>query len=467
MKKWFLVLVLLQISCDEVEPEHKFMNSNTEVNEWSNITIQKIQEACNQEVIQNHGGYYTFSKDQELIVVGYVVSNDYGGNFYKKLVVQDHPNDPQFGLEILIDQSSLFEQFDFGRKVNINLSGLTVTLLDGEDNQPFDNHPDKYILGIQQGDEVVAIPNYLIDTHLKRTSEIVDIKPKVITFNEINSHVNTFVTLDNMQFDEEELGKTFSGEAYDRYDGLRKVNSCDSGLSLLMQTSVYADFKSSLLPQGNGKIQGVLTKDYYAEQLVLVLNEPSNIQFTSDSRCDKLKYNCPSFTHVDEVTLLEDFDDKSIDDLIAQGWVFKNSYGGEEVFELKKKSGNQYLEASAYGSYEVPMESWVVTPKFDLQVGSLFSFETVFGYYNGDVLEVFVSEDFQGEIETATWQQLDVDLPKGPASGYATQAKNSGWIDLSCLQENYVIGFRYLGYDPVMTTTVRLDNIQIGKRTGD
>jgi len=82
----------------------------------------------------NGNSAYTYEAEgptvSEKYTVGYVVSSDEGGNFYKQLVIQDAPENPTAAIVVQVDKNPLFTQYEFGRKVFVKLNGLTV----GESN---------------------------------------------------------------------------------------------------------------------------------------------------------------------------------------------------------------------------------------------------------------------------------------------------------------------------------------------
>ena len=59
----------------------------------------------------------------------------------------------------------------------------------------------------------------------------------------------------------------------------RQLESCIDGFTTMLSTSTYSDFKSLLLPRGIGSITGVLTRNFYDEHFVIVLNSPEGLNF--------------------------------------------------------------------------------------------------------------------------------------------------------------------------------------------
>ena len=70
-----------------------------EPNIVANSSISAVKAALKQEFITNNNLTYTFREGDELYLEGYVISSDAAGNFYKKLVLQDLPENPTAGIE--------------------------------------------------------------------------------------------------------------------------------------------------------------------------------------------------------------------------------------------------------------------------------------------------------------------------------------------------------------------------------
>ena len=98
-----------------------------------------------------------------------------------------------------------------------------------------------------------------------------------------------------MQFDinlvREENRFSFASNVVDQYDGQRQLMSCASGSTSFLSTSTFSDFKSLLLPAGSGTIEGILSRDFYDEHYVLVINTPDALNM-NDERCDPVYLDC-------------------------------------------------------------------------------------------------------------------------------------------------------------------------------
>src|SRR5690606_28510017 len=216
-----------------------------------------------------------FNEGEDVYIEGYVVSSDQSGNFFEELIIQNKVDDsnpdedPRLGIRLDINVGSLSDTYEFGRKVYVRLSGLTI----GESNG---------VLTIAKGEDqrLEQIQEFEYRNIVIRTSEVVEITPKTTSLIDISqADENTLIQLNNMQLNRFELGATFAGEAIDEFDGFRILESCDSGISIFMQTSTYADFKSLIVPQNKGHVVGIYSRDYGDDFNVLILNSATNINF--------------------------------------------------------------------------------------------------------------------------------------------------------------------------------------------
>lgn len=446
-----------------------------EPNITTDITVAKIQTDLIQEFNNTGKTSYTYRvNDTPTYAIGYVVSSDAAGNFYKKLIVQDAIENPTAGIEILVNESSLSETYSIGTKVYIKLDGLTVNYDDGEsatrinpnlwDASGNPTTPGTYRLGfIDHTGQIVEIPSTTYRSIIVRSSEIVAMVPTPIQFGRIEQkHVNTLVQVDNIQFEKNQLGKTFSNELNDSFDGFRTLIECESLTTLFLQTSTFASFGSNQIPPGKGNAQLILSKDYYANFFVLIASSPDALNFTDSNRCDPPVLECNADNVGGDVLIFEENYD-SLSSLSNSEWTNVNINGGSNLFSLRNFSGNSYVQASAYNSNESPLEIWLVSPKIDLEnsTDEVLTFDTKTGYNNGAALTAWVSSDFNRDPSTATWLQLDAIIAEGPQNRYEANFTNSGAINLSCLSGEVHIAFRYKGADDGITTTFQIDNIKI------
>lgn len=402
------------------------------------------------------GEIYTFQNTNTWFEA-YVISSDVAGNFYKKLVLQDKPENPSSGIQILLDDNSLFETYNFGRKIYVKLDGLSLGFNNGV-----------LQLGIQNRGDVVAIPNSLIDDHIVRSESTFDIKPLEVKISEFSPELNNlYIRLQKVQFDRNLVREnhvfSFASNVYDQYDGARQLESCETGEIVILSTSTYSNFKMLLLPEGSGSIEGILTRDFYDGHYVIIVNTPDKLNMDNE-RCDIDYLECgDNDSEGSKILLEENFDGVTSQTILnSRHWTNINVSGGEAKFKPTLASGNRVLRISAYNTNESPLEAWLVTPpvKLDNSIEEVLSFDVLASYDNSMILKVFVTRNFTGDPRTTEWIPLDANIPLGPSSTYAQNFKKSK-IDISCLEGTVWIGFRYLGAAPDKTTTYDLDNIRI------
>ena len=469
--KHIILLVILLTSCIK---ENDYELPNTK-NSEPNISIEKtttFNAIINRykQAINNGENYLTFNDTEELYIEGYVISDDSSGNFYKELIIQNKTDDsnsyesPRLGLKLIINDNALSNYFNFGRKVYIQLAKpnnipLSLSKINGI-----------YTLGYTINNSVDFIPKPIYRNYILRTATTKTIHPKKADISELNEQdLCTYITLKNIQFTKEELGKTYAGEASDEYDGLRELESCHSKLKLKLETSAFADFKSLVVNNKKGELTGVYSLNYFGDSRVLNLNSISGVNFSkTENRCDPKTLNCKSLTSeaLDTNVFYEDFEKDSFKDLENLGWKSVNLYEGSTKFKLRKRADNKYMECSAYNSNEENISTWLISPFINLSNSNdkTLEFKTKAGYYNGSALKVYVSEDYDrnpNNISNATWVLLDANIANQPSNGYGEAFTESGSINISCLGENISIGFHYTGGQSTATTTFQIDNVTI------
>ncbi len=399
---------------------------------------------------------YTFDAEDVIIISAYVISSDEAGNFYKTLIIQDSPENPINGMELKIDMRSYYTKYNFGRKILLRLSGLSIQ---GENG--------KYIVGYLSGNRLVDIPERLLDHFIIRTAETAEIVPKSITLEMVSPElINTFVLLEKVQFLKTDLGKSFASEPYDKYNGERLIGQCGNLAKSFLFTSTYADFSTNLLPEERFRLRAVLTRDNYSEKVTLVLNFPDDIDLLDQERCDPVFFKCTTSLLMDKkgTVYYESFERLANSrDIEKIGWDNVNVNFGNGRFRKRSGDENTFLQISAYGSQEYVMEVWLVSPPIDLDSSEqeFLSFDTRATFEEGSLLTCWFSSDYKDSVKDANWQQLDVEISVGSRDSSNKVFLNSGAVQLDCLEGTVRLAFRYMGSDPGASTTYDLDNILI------
>ena len=149
-----------------------------------------------------------------------------------------------------------------------------------------------------------------------------------------------------------------------------------------------------------------------------------------------------------------------------ENWINTNT-SAPRVWSGKSFSGTKFAEFSSfYSNAGTTDDAWLITSPIDLSISDskVMSFNSINRFYNGNVLKVYISEDYDGTIPgiaTATWTQLNPVLPTSSAQNDVKIS--SGPIDISSyMGTNVRIAFRYQGSRSANpTTTFQLDDIKI------
>lgn len=145
--------------------------------------------------------------------------------------------------------------------------------------------------------------------------------------------------------------------------------------------------------------------------------------------------------------------------LTWKGWS-QVSVIGEQVWSISETYGidnTPCIKMSGYSSAAFANEDWLISPSFNLNNNDnvLLSFYSAYKY-SGNPLYVYFSNDYDGDPESATWQELQYT----PSAGNF-EWTHSGNINLDQFSgDNCYIGFKYTCTD-VEASTWEIDNITI------
>ncbi|MBQ4398072.1 MAG: chitobiase/beta-hexosaminidase C-terminal domain-containing protein [Bacteroidales bacterium] len=147
------------------------------------------------------------------------------------------------------------------------------------------------------------------------------------------------------------------------------------------------------------------------------------------------------------------------------GWTFV-SVTGDQVWSIGTYSNNKYAKMSGYSNGNNANEDWCISPAFNLgdYTNPVLTFTTARSQHNGNELEVYFSNNYNGDPSSATWTQLTCTLPAQPSSGYS-EFTSSGNISLSSYSgSNCYIGFKYTSTNDAAATW-ELDDIVLASQT--
>ena len=447
-----LIVSLIMVSCvkndDYDVPDLSF---NEPVISAESITTFKAIKSLYEQAVNAGKSTVIINEETDLYLEGYVVSTDKSGNFFEELIIQNKTddsnpdNDPRLGFKVDINASNLSDTYQFGQKVYVKMNGLTIGETSG-------------VLTIGKGDAVTVdqIQASEYKDIVIRSNEIAEIEPKITGLADLTERdENTLILLENMQLNRFELGATFASESFDEFDGLRLLESCDSGISMVLQTSTFSDFKSLIVPQGKGSVTGVFSRDFRDNFNVLIINSSADIIFDSGKRCDPLESNCGLASAVGTVNILtEDFESqKNNKPIVIGGWTNYIEAGSQAWEGYSSTSSNASLGRSARfqsaSSGDSSNIGWLITPAIDLdaQNGETLRFKTSSSLADSSFMEVLYALDWDGTeagVTAATWGVLSAAYVVKDTDSFAPWF-SSGVVDLSCESGIIHIAFKYTG----------------------
>jgi hypothetical protein len=246
---------------------------------------------------------------------------------------------------------------------------------------------------------------------------------------------STLVSISGAQI---ESSGTFSGG----------LNVTDGTGTITMFTRNAASFSGEFVPTGDVDITAIVSQGGNDEVQQISLRNRNDVVGGSTGSNDP----------VDSVS--EDFESQSNNNEIGiRGWE-NIAVVGDRTWLGKEFSGNVYAQATAFNDQSPNMETWLITPKLNLDVISTLEFESAMAFYEHDGLTVYISTDYDGtNRSTATWTELSARIATD-SDGDNTWVP-SGVVDLSAYNGIGHIAWVHVGNSSANTTSYRIDNIEI------
>lgn len=375
---------------------------------------------------------------EDWVITGIVNMDDREGNAYKKVTIQDHTG----GIEILLDQNNLYNDYPVGRKIYVRLKGLFKS--DNNGLPQLGYTPD-------ETGSLIHIPYTMIDRHMVKADYPNDIIADTVTLAEIANlddvrHLlHKLIVVKDAEFSPDVTGLPMADPATIRSATNRDLTECSSPTRVAVRTSGYARFQSEKIPGGNGTLTGVYT--IYGPTPQLVIRSMEDLDMTG-VRCDGSNPNA-------EVILNDEFSDLGNWNVV--------SVTGDQEWEISSAYGNPKpcVTMSGYASginYE--NEDWLITQPIDLAgyTSVSFSFQSA-EHYEGIPLACYISTDYSGSgnPNDAGWTELPAVYDE--AAGFVWT--HSGHIDLSAYAGQTI----HIAYKVTSTAsgskTWEIDNVKI------
>lgn len=407
------------------------------------------------------GTVQQYSTTVDDVIEAYVTSSDEGGNFYKSISFVSV--DGVKGFSIPVDDYNLYSKYEPGRKVFIKMKGryfynnsLTNAL---EIGSLYDN-------GAPIADEVGRISNVEYQNVLLRGCDKVDesalVNSMTIAAAQTDANLNKLIEFSNVQFVDGNVGKTYFDSNNQIGGATNNVISDNTGNTIVVRVSEFANFASKTIPSLNGKIRGVLTK--YLGTYQFMVRTENDINLTNPRFDSAPPLGGTSLVY--NTTLNEPFTSYTATNQQVFPAYINDAVVGSRYWQVKTFGGNKYIQMSSFGGTPEANRTMFIVP-VDLTAASVFSFKTKAGFVNGNCLKVYYSTNYVpgGNVDDATLVDITSNfiLSPGLTSGYPANFTSSGnWNIPVGLTGNGFFIFEYSGNgNGGTTTTMQIDDIVI------
>jgi hypothetical protein len=430
-----------------------FFSCANDATEIPQLRCTQADFATNKTVVEirTNAGAIVTQYTYDDIIEAYVVSSDEAGNFFKAISLQTlgTTTTPAVGFSVPVDASNTYVDFRVGNKVYVKLKNQYTDI----------NYGSLRIGGIYVNSYNEGAVGRLSQNDYKNvlnascTTLGDDVLVRRLTISDLvfDANLNTLVELSDVQFTEMAIGRHYFEET-NNVGGATNWSLIDKfGNQVLFRTSSYADFAQKMVPGGNGKVRGVLTKFGSDYQLLarsekdVVMTAPRTVPFFSQdfqAVVDKTNLSLPGWANIVQT--------------------------GRTFWKGTVYSGNGYAEFNTTGAKVLSNIAWLISPKIDMDIHTdeILTFRTAQHHLDVDSplnsLEVFVSTNFDGlNVAKATWTSLNVILPKQATPWY--QFVGSGGVDLSSYTGKINIAFRYTGSgrNLALDGAFQVDDVQV------
>jgi hypothetical protein len=211
---------------------------------------------------------------EDIVICGIVIMDDKSGNYNRKIVIQDSTG----GIEVLIDQDNLYNDYPVGRRLYLKCKGLC---------------PGSTALNPQLGyltdvtGTLSPIPALLADQYIIKGNYPNVLVPDTVTLamlvfpDKAEQYLNTLVAIREVQFDDLDTMQPYAQQAVVAAATNRLVRDCNNG-SIAMRNSGYAGFQPYLTPSGKGLLTAVYTRFNGTPQIYI--RDTGDVRFY-DARC--------------------------------------------------------------------------------------------------------------------------------------------------------------------------------------
>jgi len=377
------------------------------------------------------------------IITGIVTANDANDNFYKTIVLQDSTA----AISIRMDGFGLSANYPLGMRVMVKLNGMWMGEYGGmlQLGGGVDRSNPLFT-------ELIPVPAVMFGKHFFPVGIVPMPNPLDITYNQLHDSLHSrLIRLSNVEFGATDTSRPF-GDAINKLTASRSLKFCGGG-TVYLRSSGFASFASVKTPSGSGSITGIYSE--FGSQRQLMIRDTNDVQF-SQSRC---AINGPS------VLFYEDFEQYSPNQLLTIPSWSNLAESGKQFYQIQSIQNNQFASITALGSNETSVVSWLILPPIQLinNGGAQLSFLTRDAFDNGAVLQVLISNNYNGKGQPwkAKWTVLKAAIAKGAIGGMGMGFTKSGILNLTNYSGQVYIAFKYLGEDAGPSASRKNTNFQV------
>ena len=390
---------------------------NNEITETNVVSIADLKARYASTIASN--GYVKIEEDMQ--IKGVVTGNDYAGNIYQQIPLQDETG----ALVIGISASALYGHLPEGQEILVDLNGLYIGGY-GEQCQigSVYTSPNTGKTGIGRMDRYTWQKHFRLigEADVAKADALAeDFDPSKMTdASYMEANAGKLMTIRRVSFLNADGKSVFAPD-----DGsVALTSNCAnralreySSKNIVVRTSTYADFAQEIIPEGTKDIKGIFTRYYDTWQILL--RSTDDITDSQTAALEGLFDSQGDFV----------VEDKRLPDELTYIWTWSGSYG---------MKASAYLNNTNYAS-----ESWLISPVIDLSqlTSATLTFQQAGNFFSDMQADcsVLVSTDRQD------WTPLTVEgWPEGNSwTFYDSTADLSAYAG----QSQVYIAFRYTSSD--------------------
>lgn len=355
---------------------------NNEITETNVVSIADLKARYASTIASN--GYVKIEEDMQ--IKGVVTGNDYAGNIYQQIPVQDETG----ALVVGVSASALHGFLPEGQEILIDLKDLYIGGY-GEQCQigSVYTSPNTGKTGIGRMDRYTWQKHFRLigEADVAKADALAeDFDPSKMTdASYMEANAGKLMTIRRVSFQNADGKSVFAPD-----DGsVALTSNCAnralkgySSSDIVVRTSTYADFANEVIPEGVKDITGIFTRYYDTWQILLR---------STDDITDSQTAPLMGLTDGQGDFVIED---KSLSEGMTYVW--------------KWDAGYTCMKASAYvGGKNLASESWLISPVFDLSglTTATLTFEQAGRHFNAsDYCSVQISTDREN------WTRLNIDV---------------------------------------------------------